>query len=282
MSQFSSEYIHKRKVGPFPNHIDPWAENGRYFQQIHAGMIGALLEQIQDPLESLGYVAGRETSLQIAEHRQPDIYIQNPTTKPIQNPTWDYAQAAQDILAEPGISIDLADNTQALYITEVQSGELVTIVEIISPRNKSDLNLVVDYQARRSRFLAKGINIVEIDITRSVKRLLSDQLADQYPYHIAVYIPQAAPRLIGVEFNEPLKRIALPLRGEVIPMELQLAYQYAYQVARIATHIMTEEGYAESSLPFPSLLTSRQKRNLSQTVAQWMNTLKQLEESKSK
>lgn len=51
--------------GPFPSHIDPWAERGRYFHQMHAHMIGYLLDAIQRPMYERGYVVGRESSVQI-------------------------------------------------------------------------------------------------------------------------------------------------------------------------------------------------------------------------
>jgi hypothetical protein len=72
---YSDMYVELLMRGPFPGTIDPWAEAGRYFHQIHAGMIGALLEQLRLPLLRMGYVASREVSLQIAEGREPDMAV---------------------------------------------------------------------------------------------------------------------------------------------------------------------------------------------------------------
>src|SRR5688572_21277940 len=62
----SKAYNELLKIGAFPGQIDPWAE-ARFFHAIHGGMIGHLMEQIQGPLEEIGYIAGRETSLTIAD-----------------------------------------------------------------------------------------------------------------------------------------------------------------------------------------------------------------------
>ena len=64
---YSDAYVDLLARGPFPGRIDLWAETGRYFHQIHAGIISALLEQLHLPLLRMGYVASRE----------PDVAIEN-------------------------------------------------------------------------------------------------------------------------------------------------------------------------------------------------------------
>jgi hypothetical protein len=275
----SAAYVQHRKRGPFPGRIDPWAEVGRYFHQIHAGMIGDLLTQIQDPLIELGYEAGRETSLQILERREPDIYVHREESTVASVPPWDYPQAAQQVLAEPGLAIDFElPELDAIYVRDFRSGDLVTIVEIVSPSNKEQ-PVISEYGERRDRLIRGGINIVEIDPTRSVKRLLQDALVTTYAYHVAVYLPQQLPRIIGVDFGQPLKRVALPLRGEVVPMELQAAYDFAYQQASIAGHIHSEGAYTEPKLPFRSLLTEEQSKEALHAVEAWRQELAHLSQT---
>lgn len=67
---FSKAYVECLKQGPFPGRIDPWAETGLYFQQIHSGMINDFLSTLSETLLMMGYLAGRERSLQIIEPRQ--------------------------------------------------------------------------------------------------------------------------------------------------------------------------------------------------------------------
>jgi hypothetical protein len=71
----SKAYVQHLFAGPFPGQIDPWAEDAHYFQQIHAGMIDQLLQQVRTPLAEMGYRVGREASLQIADNREPDIFV---------------------------------------------------------------------------------------------------------------------------------------------------------------------------------------------------------------
>jgi hypothetical protein len=194
--RYSQAYNQLFKQGPFPGRIDPWAEAGRYFPQIHAGMIGHLLDQVQDDLFDMGYVAGRENSLQIAERREPDIYIERHENVPtVSVSTWDYAAAAAEALAEPGVAIIWeVPELDALYIRELD-GATGAVAEIISPGNKTARRRS-EYQERRERLLNQGVNVVEIDLTRG-QGLLEDKLVYPYAYNAVVYLPEELPRLIG-------------------------------------------------------------------------------------
>ena len=127
MTQRSQEYIQVYKRGPFPGTIDPWAEAGRYFHQIHAGMIGALLAQLQDDLIARGYQAGRETSLQVMESTQPDVFIHRP--RETHSPhAWDYTAAAEAVLLEPGealTGLQMPPELDAIFVKQI-GGTLVT------------------------------------------------------------------------------------------------------------------------------------------------------------
>lgn len=270
MPRYPQPYIDLMTAGPFPDGIDPWAEAGRYFHQLHSEIISHMLGQIREPLLRMGYVAGRETSLQIAENRQPDVYVQRMGDDAPQSTAWNYAQAAEAILAEPGILLTSAQpELDALYIKDVEVGNLVTVVEVVSPRNENDHVMIRDYQERRSRLLGQQVNVVEVDLIRSVKRLIDDPLVAGYPYHVAVHLSNQPPRLIGMKLTEPLKRFAIPLRNEVTPVELQAAYNHAYTQTSLAWHIDGETGYAEDALTFPSTLTRAERMRLLKAVAAW-------------
>lgn len=279
---YSPEYIRLSEQGPFHGQIDPFAEVGRYFHQIHAGIISQLIDQIKRPLLELGYYVGRETSLQIAELQQPDIYVQqrdNPQPASSGN-QWDYRTAAQAINAQAGVHIDWDINQlQGISIKTLADHQLVTIIEVISPSNIANTSTMLDYQERRERLIENQINVMEIDLTRSVRRLLDNKLLHTYPYHVAIYLPDDSPRLIGIHPGECLPRVALPLRQEVIPMELHTAYEYAYQSVSIAVQIDAEGRYTEASLPFPSLIPPEILKSAIKAVDTWHTELSLLHKS---
>lgn len=275
-----STYRDVYKQGPFPHRIDPWAEAPRYFQQIHSGIINDIIAQIHDTIFDMGYLAGKETSLLVTERREPDIFVRShQTTEPSQS-TWSYTQAASTVLAEPGLELtgDELPEPDAIHITHRASGDLVTIVEIISPRNKDRSSDMWEYIERRNRLIYnKGVNVVELDLTRSNKRLTQDILAETYAYHIAVYMFDQKPRFIGMDYGTQLKRFALPLRHEVVGVDTQGAYDNAYQQAYIGSHIEMDNHYSEAELPFPSLLTEAQTREALETISNWREELRRLQ-----
>jgi hypothetical protein len=278
MKTYSQAYVECLKHGPFSGHIDPWVEAAHYFHQIHGGMIDHLLGQIQDLLLGMGYFAGREASLQILQGRQPDVFIQGKTWAELDRViSWDYETAAVELLAEPGIVAESAE-LFAIHVKESSSGNLVTVVEIVSPSNKMDADDMAQYQDRRARLvLNQAVNVVEVDLTRSVKRLFKHPHTTGHHYHTALHLVGRWPRVVLSDFGEALKRVAVPLQEHAVAVDLQAAYDQAYRRAAIATHIHTANHYTAAELPFPSLLTDEQRQAALGAVADWQRRLAQLE-----
>lgn len=274
---FSTKYIAHLSAGPFPNRIDPWVEDDHYFSQLHSGIIAGLLAQLWQPLLMQGYHVSKEASLQISEMRKPDIAIRQRIVQPETTPL-DYAAAAAAILAEPGENVEWNEpEFQALHIKESGTNQLVTVVEIISPRNKTHWADMTRYRdARENLFLKNGVYVVEIDLTRSIKRLFDHPLTRLCAYHAAILMPDKSARVIKLQYDEPLKRCALPLKQEVIGVELQEAYTHAYQEATLAPQMLDDGHYALEMLPFPSLLTEQQQHAAQIAVSDWHSALQRL------
>ncbi len=279
MKPYSLEYIQHYKQGAFAGTVDPWVENGRYFQQLHSGMINSLQDQLQDVLIARGYQAGKEASLQIFAGREPDIYVESLTPKETPGAHWDYDAAATALAVEPGIPVAMQDDDlDALHIHDMQTGDLITVIEIVLPCNKTHVPEMTLYQVQRSTvFLTRGVHVVEIDLTRSIKRLLFNALTQHHAYHTAIFLPHDLPRVVGYDVMQPIKPFALPLRNEVLPVNLQMAYDAAYQRGALAGLILRETDYALDDLPFPSLLTEAQQQILRQAVQAWKTRLAELE-----
>jgi hypothetical protein len=275
---FSADEQRLYQAGPFAGQIDPFAEAARYFHPLHEEMMSTILRQIQVPLMSKGYVAGRETSLQIAEGREPDIYVRRADLPGQQGLRWDYETAAAEVLADVGVQVETDDALSAIHIREATSGTLVTVMELVSPGNKIRDHEMLAYRERRSRLLVEqGVNVVEVDATRSIKRLTTNPVTKDAAYHVAIYLPGASVRVVEATVGEALKRIAIPLRADVVALELQDAYTQAYAQTVTAWHIQHEGGYSESNLPFPTTLSDEQRHRIMERVTAWQSELKRLE-----
>jgi hypothetical protein len=266
-------------AGPFPHRFDPWVEKGYYFHQLHGAMIGELMRRLRDPLLDMGYVATREVSLQITEQgQQPDVAIRRRQRFPALPVTAGYGTLAAEIEVNPGVAIEWdMPELDALFIKRLADGVLVTVVEFISPGNKSDQAKARKYMRRRQALITEdSVNIVEIDLTRSRTRLFIASDAEAYPYHIAVYLPREPAHLIGMSFEQALERFALPLRGEVLKVDTQAIYTAAYQEIAASIQIYTDVGYQAAALPYPSLLTDVERERCLDAVAAWKAEVERL------
>lgn len=268
------------RLGPFPGVVDPWAEDARYFHQIHNRMMGFIAEQMQPMLFALGYQAGCKTSLQIIDNRIPDVYIRNrEDTSPTPPARWDYGAAAIGVAAEPGVQTDMeVPQLDAVYIYNSNTNDLVTIIELVSPGNKDDRDALTAYRRRRDGILSKGVNVVEIDLTRSRSHLLNDPPVIPDPYHYAVYLPVQETVYIGCAFLTPLKRVAIPLREQVVPLDPQPTYDAAYRQVLLAGHILRETDYLMDYLPQPSLVTLSDRKMALEQVKAWKARLEDVRE----
>jgi hypothetical protein len=276
-SEAQQRYIELLQAGPFAGVADPWAEDGHYFHQIHAGMIGDIMARLQAPLLARGYYASREASLQISERVQPDIGVLLRTPNK-SLPHLDYDTVATQLLVSPGITLEDSDAPlDALYIYQRGTSELVTILEVVSPSNKATRSEILLYRQRSELFIyGRSVNVVEIDATRSIMHLVSDRVAGRYPYHIAVHLPEGTARLLGTNWDHPLERFALPLRGDGIVVDVQSAYDSGYRAASIGTQILDRNDYSADTLPFPSTLTDAQRDEALMRVESWKSQLEQL------
>jgi hypothetical protein len=264
--------------GAFSNQIDPLAEKGEHFHPIHGQMISIFLQVLRKPLRDLGYVIGREPSLQIAPSVStlPDILIES--TQQQTKKRLDYRQALIEADLEVGTMLEKSSpDLDRVVVRTADSGEVVTVMEIISPNNKTKLPEIEHYQIRREMLLAQDIHCVELDLTRSVKRLINDSIAQDFPYHIAVHLNHGETHFIGMELEDRLKTFALPLQSEILPVELDKIYRQAYIETSTPQQILRAKHYTEDHLPFPSLLSDDERKNLLAKLEAWKTALQEAE-----
>lgn len=270
--RFSEDYLDLLAQGPFPGSIDPWGEAERYFPQMAGGILSALQDAYHGELIAQGYHVSRETSLQAFAD---SLHTFELATLPEPTSAWDYVTAAVELGTEPGLEAELHD-LSSLCIREVESGKLVTTLEIIAPTVKEDQRLSAVYRTHRRQLVAQGVSVVELDLTRSPRRLLPHRLAYSYPYHIAVHLPHQNPRLLLMSYGKALKPFALPLHQAAIRVNVQPAYDYAYRAARIAYQELNVEGYTFDTLPTRTALPEAEILRLEAAVQGWMQHLARL------
>jgi hypothetical protein len=236
---------------PFPG-VDPYLESPEFFPELHHRLITAIAIAIAPSIapkyrvaiEKRTYFSEPEESLTVAI---PDVAVYSKPSIP--NPTSSTATLVKS--SEPvAVILPMGEETREGYleIREVGTGEVITAIEIISPKNKRTGKGREAYQRKRHKVLLSATHLIEIDLLRGGKpmpirggilgdyRILVSReerrpLADLYPFTIREEIPL---------FPLPLKSGDTPIQ-----VELQTLFSEVYDQARFDLSI----DYTQSPVP---------------------------------
>jgi Protein of unknown function (DUF4058) len=210
---------------PFPG-MDPYLERPGLWEEVHTGLI-AEIQQFLAPLVRPRYrvAVERRTYLAVLSSNdlvgKPDVLVVSPAREPGQA-----APAHASVTVAPQVAeLPMAEEVIERYleIRAVTTGEVITVIEILSHSNKSSRQGREQYERKRLVVLASLTNLVEIDLLRAgdpmpMRVADTSTLGD---YRLVVSRSQHRPRadvyLFGV--RDPIPAVPIPLRpGEAEPM----------------------------------------------------------------
>jgi hypothetical protein len=225
---------------PFPG-MDPYLES--HWRDVHARMIVQAAERLQEELPSdlRARVEERvfvESTLGTERGVYPDVrVIEGPPRRPAPGPR---AGDMSVSVAEPlVIHVEDEPATQGfIEIREVGSGRrVVTVIEILSLANKMQGEGQDLYRQKQRELKGAGVGLVEIDLLRAGRRVLSippESIPPSYrtPYQICIrrgWRPTAV-EVYKVPLRERLPVIPIPLRetDRDVPLDLQAILDHCY------------------------------------------------------
>jgi len=233
MADAEQAYTNK---SPFPG-MDPFLE--KRWSDLHARMTTYASDAIADQLPP-GLVARLEEYLALeGPGEDPITYrpdVSTFETAEAESPAMENApesEAAQPVLvarrAEP-------ETLRYVKILETGTGQLVTTVEFLSPRNKVGAG-AEQFREKQRELRQAGVNVVEIDLLRGGQWVISAPEGDTPrrvcgPYRICVVRRQRplTAEMYEVSLRKPLPTIRIPLRASDrdIPLNLQKLFETAY------------------------------------------------------
>jgi hypothetical protein len=196
---------------PFPG-MDPYLEARNVWPGLHQRLITYMAEALQPQLRPK-YIAtiGERVQLAVVDHHYvPDILLRHTMREPA--PT--LATTAPLEVDEPQLitALDEAYHEPFIEIVIPKTGEVVTLIEVLSPANK-----VGDgrdqYLQKQADILTTGINLVEIDLLGYGKEtVLARNVAITKPadWRYLISINRATRR--GAGYTSGLEIYAIPLR----------------------------------------------------------------------
>jgi Protein of unknown function (DUF4058) len=252
---------------PFPG-MNPYLENPELWAEVHHWMITMIAESLVPKLRPKYRVGIEKRIYQTIDHESllvgiPDVTFGRSTSTPVR----DISTVA--VVSPPikpiNVNLPMPEEVREGYleVREVGTGEVVTVIEVLSPKNKRAGEGRKAYLSKRQQILGSSTHLVEIDLLRGGKSM--PILGNEIPadYRILVSRSHTRPKAELYPFNlqEPIPSFPLPLRqGDTEPLlDLQILINEIYERAGLDLAI----DYNNSE-PIPGLLESDKA---------WMNQL---------
>lgn len=123
-----------------------------------------------------------------------------------------------------------------LEIRELATGEVVTALELLSPKNKRPGPGRLAYEQKRRRILGSLTHLVELDLLRGGEPMAVLGPVAPTAYRVLVSVSNHRPRadLYGIPLQEPLPAIPIPLKAGDPPVvvALQAVFDGVYDRGR--------------------------------------------------
>lgn len=214
---------------PFPG-MDPYLEHPALWEDVHTRLIVAIADSLGPQVRPHYRVAvERRTYLAVFAPEEyelvgkPDVVISGPH----QRSTASIPEMAMRVMPQIG-ELVMPDEIVERYleIRDVVSGEVVTVLELLSPTNKLTREGRSQYERKRLKVLGSATHLIEIDLLRAGEPFpIRIQPDDSQPlYRIVVSRSQDRPRaeVYLFDLHDAIPDIPIPLHADVADAILPL------------------------------------------------------------
>lgn len=230
---------------PFPG-MDPYLEHPSLWPDVHNSLIAAIRDDLASRLAPRYYV-GLERRAYLLK---PDdiVFIGRPDIAfiPHQTPEKHSPLPLADVAV---LNVDVPMNDEVgenyLEIHEIETEQLVTIIELLSPANKLHKQGREEYETKRDHIFRSRTNLVEIDLLRAGEPMMVVGQTVQSDYRILVSRGAERPRARLYAFNlrQPIPSFHIPLLpGDEEPLlDLGRVFHDLYNRARFDLRLNYEK-----------------------------------------
>ena len=246
-------------TSPFPG-MDPYLEQPAFWSSFHSRFVVAIADAI-DLLLAPEYYVEVETRVYFGEVENgllvgiPDAIVAGDRGQSTGRGSRDRVSETGDFPMErlreynttqtrpQQVEVPMPEEIGERYleIRELQTGEVVTAIELLSPKNKRSGKGRLAYEQKRSRILNSLTNLVEIDLLRGGKPMPLSGNAIATPYRILVSPSDRRPAadLYGFGLRDALPEIPIPLRSHdrALLLSLQPILAGVYERGRYRSRV---------------------------------------------
>lgn len=255
---------------PFPG-MNPYLEQSTFWQSFHTRLLVAIADVIEPQLKTHYYVEVEARTYQSDDSDGvligiPDaiVFAARSDVLPTESlPAESTAVATQSRPEKVVIPMPLEVKERYLEVREMETDEVVAVIELLSFTNKRSGEGRAAYEKKRRLILGSQTHLVELDLLRAAKPMAMRGGSAAATYRILVSRSEQRPTadLYSVMLREPLPSFPIPLKaGEQEPIvPLQDIVDQVYERGRYASRI----NYRQPAPP-PALSESDQ---------QWVDTI---------
>jgi hypothetical protein len=251
---------------PFPG-MDPYLESHTLWKGVHDGLVYRRLEDLQPQLQPryLAALEGRLLLQPLDQLSPPDRFRSGWSDVSVQETPPGPRRASTAILlpsAAPQVAVpEWIDEPELriwhsyVEIRDAQNQAVVTVIEVLSPWNKSPGQGQEEYRAKQRAVLLSDANLVEIDLLRGGGHTVAvppgRTPASDYRICFHRIARPSGFEVIRFGVHDPLPRVGIPLRpadADVV-LDLPAVFQRVYDTGvyqRLAPYAgLTEPPLAE-------------------------------------
>ncbi|MFN6517054.1 MAG: DUF4058 family protein [Nostoc sp. CreGUA01] len=209
----------------FPG-MNPYLELPTLWQEFHNRLIVAISDALTPYLQPKYYVAVETRSYLDDDNPEllvgiPDaIVLTTSKTPTVQS----VAIATETRPKQIQLPIPIEVKERYLEVREVGTHQVITVIEVLSPKNKRKGEGRTAYEKKRQRILGSSSHLVEIDLLRENPPMPMIGVKETSDYRIVVSRAAIRPMADLYEFQlrEPIPRFSLPLKADDSELEVDL------------------------------------------------------------
>lgn len=259
---------------PFPG-MDPYLEQSAFWSSFHSRLVVALADAIEPQLSPQYYVEVETRTYRSEEGDEsllvgiPDAIVfseRSSTSTPESEPMLEDAAAIATQPRPERVAVPLPQVTNERYleVREIGTDEVITAIEVLSPKNKRGGDGRTAYEKKRRAILGSATHLVELDLLRGGQPMPLLGVRTKTPYRILISRSHQRPAadLYSLALQQKLPHLPIPLKpGDPEPIVLlQDIFNGVYDRARYASRIDYRQ-----PVPPPAL---------SESARQWVEALK--------
>jgi hypothetical protein len=223
---------------PFPG-MNPYLESPAFWSEFHNRLMVAIADNLSPQLRPRYRVAiEQRVYLSRIDDRKlvgiPDVTVTRQS----------FPESAVATLALPSsqpisVSLPMPEEVRESYleVREVSSGQVITVIEILSPKNKRSGEGQIAYERKRQQVLSSTTHFVEMNLLRKGEHFALGLELAASQYYVLVARGDRRPQadLYSFDLTEPLPAFPLPLDGHSLEPIVELQ--------RIFTELFDRAGF---------------------------------------